>query len=56
MAVLRNGVKSAVRVARAHKAEGCFLPKFGHSMGTTGSGNVPNNIYDGARIVRPLGF
>ena len=25
MAVLRNGVKSTVRVARAHKAEGCFL-------------------------------
>ena len=25
MAVLRNGVKSAVRVARARKAEGCFL-------------------------------
>ena len=25
MAVLRNGVKSAVRVARAWKAEGCFL-------------------------------
>ena len=27
-----------------------FSPKFGHSIGTTGSGNVPNNIYDGARI------
>ena len=25
MAVLRNGVKLAVRVARARKAEGCFL-------------------------------
>ena len=25
MAVLRNGVKSAVSVARARKAEGCFL-------------------------------
>ena len=25
MAVLRNGVKSAVRVARARKSEGCFL-------------------------------
>ena len=25
MAVLRNGVKSVVRVARARKAEGCFL-------------------------------
>ena len=25
MAVLRNGVKSAVRVARVRKAEGCFL-------------------------------
>ena len=25
MAVLRNGVKSAVRVARARKVEGCFL-------------------------------
>ena len=25
MAVLRNGVKSAVRVVRARKAEGCFL-------------------------------
>ena len=50
MAVLRNGMKSAVRVARAKKGGGLFSPKFGHSMGTPGSGDVPNNIYDGGRI------
>ena len=40
MAVLRDGVKSVIRVGRSHKAEGRFLL----FMGPTGGCDVPDII------------
>ena len=44
MAVLRDGVQSAVRVGRSRKAETMFLDGCEYSMGTTGGGDVSNRF------------
>ena len=51
MVVLRDGVKSAVRVGRSRKAEGRFLVGLGHSMGPTGSRDVSDCVHHGVGIV-----
>ena len=49
MAILRDGVKSAVRVARARKEEGCFC-ELRHFVGTTGGGDVSDCVHYGVGI------
>ena len=44
MAVLRDGVKSAIWVGRSRKAEGRFLTDTDLSWGSTGGRHVSNNI------------
>ena len=45
VAVLRDGVRSAIRVGWSRKAEIVFFERSEYFMGTTGDGDVPNNFY-----------
>ena len=42
VAVLRDGVRSAVRVGRSRKTETCFFERCEYFMGTTSDGDVPD--------------
>ena len=44
VAVLRDGVRSAVRVRRSQKAETCFFGRSKYFMGTSGDCDVPNSL------------
>ena len=47
VAVLRDGVKSAIQVGRSRKVEGRFLTEPNISWGPTGGRDVPNIIDPG---------
>ena len=47
VAVLRDGVRSAIRFGRSRKVEGCFFDRTEHFMGTSGDCDVSDSFNSG---------